>query len=210
MQSDRELEIEIKIQLESFTDYLKLMGFLGSIDEEEHHVNAFFDTPERTLGTNGFSLRVRSENQRGRITVKSAVSHTDAMSVRNEIEAEIDAGLAKSFVDGEGDPFEVDVEPIRRLRGQFGELTVSQLVRFRNSRQKKRFRLGDYEYVFEVDKTEFADGSVDYELEIELRDQGQYEVVIDNLRKIFQSLGIPFQRQPQTKLHRALERACLI
>jgi len=210
MQSERELEVEIKIQLESFTDYLKLIGFLGPIDEEEHHVNAFFDTPERTLGANGFSLRVRSENQRGRITVKSMVSQTDALSVRNEVEADIDAGLARDIVDGEGDLFEVDAEPIRRLKQRFGELSVDQLVRFRNTRQKKKFRLGDYEYVFEIDKTEFSDGSVDYELEIELRDQGQYDAVIDNLRRIFQSLGIPFQRQPQTKFHRALERACLI
>lgn len=210
MGSDRNLEIEIKILLESFMDYLKLIGFLGSIDAEEHHVNAFFDTPERTLSENGFSLRVRSEDQRGLITVKSLVSQSEAMSVRNEIEAEIDSGRAVELVSGNGSPLDLDVEPIRHILAKFTNLEVSRLVHFRNSRQKKKFRLGDYDYIFEIDKTEFADGSVDYELEIELADQSHYDVVMDGVRKIFQSLNIPFQRQPHTKFRRALEHASLV
>jgi len=210
MDSDRNLEVEIKIQLESFTDYLKLIGFIGSIDAEEHHINAFFDTPDRTLSGHGFSLRVRSADQRGLVTVKSFVSQTGAMSVRHEIEAEIDVGHALEMVAGNGDPFDLDIEPIRLLKSRFETLTVNRLVRFKNSRQKKKYRLGDYDYILEIDKTEFEDGSVDYELEVELHDQGQYEVVVDSLRRMFQSLDIPFLRQSRTKFQRALEHACLI
>jgi len=42
-------EIEVKLSLESFTNYLKLIGFLGQIDSEGQQLNGFFDTPDGAL-----------------------------------------------------------------------------------------------------------------------------------------------------------------
>ena len=40
-------EIEIKLDLGSFTNYLKLLGFLGQIEHEELQQNGFFDSDDR-------------------------------------------------------------------------------------------------------------------------------------------------------------------
>ena len=61
MTPPRNLEIEIKLQLESFPDYLKLVGFLGPIQDEDHHLNVFFDSSDRRLSKNGAALRLRAE-----------------------------------------------------------------------------------------------------------------------------------------------------
>jgi inorganic triphosphatase YgiF len=209
MSAAKDLEIEIKIQLESFTNYLKLIGFLGSIDEEEHQTSAFFDTPDRKLGEKGYGLRVRAESNRGLVTVKSLVSQSDAMAIRHEIESEIDTGRAREVIRGYSDLLEMEVDPVKFITERFSDLSLVKIVQFDNSRQKKKFQIGDYEYILEIDKTEFSDGSVDYELEVELRDQGQFEVVVDRLRKMFQSLGIPFEKQTRSKFERALERTAV-
>ena len=209
MRDSKDLEIEIKIRLESFTDYLKLIGFLGSIDEEVRHTNAFFDTEDRKFGEAGYALRVRAGENRGLVTVKSLISQSESMSVRREIESEVESGHAHKLILGHRDPFEMDIEPIRFLQEKFDRLSLTKLVQFENVRQKKKFRIGDYEYILEIDKTEFTDGTVDYELEIELADQGQYDVVVDRIRKMFNSLGIPFEKQSQSKYARALEHAAL-
>ena len=59
MATAKNLEIEIKLQLSCFTDYLKLLGFLGPLDEARHQLNGFFDTADRRLSHEGWALRVR-------------------------------------------------------------------------------------------------------------------------------------------------------
>ena len=50
-------EIEIKLDLGSFTNYLKLIGFLGQIELEDRHINSFFDTEDNQLSQKGWALR---------------------------------------------------------------------------------------------------------------------------------------------------------
>ncbi len=200
------LEIEVKIKLESFTDYLKLIGALGPIDREEHQVNAFFDSPERKLSQAGYALRVRSSDQQGSVTLKSLVSQSDAVATRREIIGEIAPGLARSLIFGQTDLMELDIEPVAIIREKFPGLRLSRLLQFRNNRQVKQYRLGDYDLALEIDKTEFADGSVEYELEIELDDESQFQPVQDSLRRMFNSLVIAFASQTKSKFERALQR----
>lgn len=207
MDSSRNVEIEIKLQLESFTDYLKLVGFLGSIDSEKHHENGFFDSQDARFKKGGWAVRVRAESERGLITVKSVGSHSGLAVIREEIEAEVDRGTAVEILNGYSDLMDIDCEPVRFIKKTFPKCAPSKIIQFRNDRQFKRFRIGDYDYVLEIDKTTFADGSVDYELEVEIAQRDQLEVVEDRLRKMFESLGIPFERQDRSKLARALERA---
>jgi adenylate cyclase class IV len=203
----RNLEIEIKLQLESFTDYLKLVGFLGPIQDEDHHLNVFFDSPDRKLSKSGAALRLRAEGKRGLVTFKSAIKKTGSAVIRREIEAEIDRAKAIEVMNGRTDVLALNEEPLRVVREEFPDVSLEKLAEFQNDRQSKVFRIGDYDYTLEIDKTEFADGSVDYELEVELSHEGQLEVVEEKLRRMFDKLGIPFQRQRQSKLERALERA---
>ncbi len=209
MKPEKNLEIEIKLQLGSFTDYLKLNGHLGSMEQVQQHRNGFYDTADRELSRNGWALRVRSENDRGLVTVKGAATHSGAAVIRQELEAEIERSEAVRILGGYSDVLDMDVEPVRFIKQEFPGRQMVALLQFNNDRQCKRFRIGDYDYMLEIDRTEFTDGSVDYELEVELPDPGQIEVVEDGLRKMFSSLGIPFERQHRSKFERALERAGL-
>ncbi len=208
--AEKNLEIEIKLELGSFTNYLKLIGFLGAIDREEHHVNGFFDSEDRQLAEAGWVLRIRAENDRGLVTLKSHATRRGAAMVRKEIEEEIRRPLAMEVVNLHLDVLSLAAAPIQFVRGEFPDITLARLVRFNNTRQKKQFRIGDYEYTLEIDKTEFSDGSVDYELEVELQDTSRIEIVEDGLRKLFSSLGILYARQDKSKYERALTRANLV
>jgi len=200
------LEIEIKLELESFTDYLKLVGFLGPIADADHHLNVFFDSEDRKLSGRGAALRLRAEAKRGLVTFKSPISQKGTAVIRREIEAVIDRAKAIEVMTGRSEVLAIDEEPVRVVKKEFSELSLVKLAEFQNDRQSKVFRIGDYDYTLEIDKTEFSDGTVDYELEVELHNEGQLEVVEEKLRRMFQKLGISFIHQRQSKLERALER----
>jgi uncharacterized protein YjbK len=207
--AEKNLEIEIKLQLTSFTDYLKLVGFLGQIESEEHQVNGFFDTEDRQLAKAGWAFRVRAEDRRGLVTIKSISTRTGMAVIRQEIEAEIPRGTAMEALNLHTDVLALEIMPVQFIKRDFPNIQLAKLIQFNNTRQKKLFRIGDNNFLLEVDKSEYSDGSVDYELEVELNDTKQIEVVEDHLRKLFGSLGIPFERQAESKFSRALCRAGL-
>jgi uncharacterized protein YjbK len=126
--------------------------------------------------------------------------------VREERESEIDRGAAIDIIDGRIDPMKLEVSPILFLRKRLGQPAVQVIAQFRNERRTKRFRIGDHEYVLEIDKTEFADSSVDYELEVEVPGPDHLDSVEAHLRRIFESLQITFKTQDKSKFRRALER----
>lgn len=200
-------EIEIKLDLGSFTNYLKLIGFLGQVDREEQQVNAFFDTEDGRLSSSGWALRIRSDDHRGFVTLKSRESKHDHAAVRSEIEAEITRSEALDVVNLKRDVMSLDAHPIEYVRREWGSLELTKLVHFENTRQYKAFKFGDYMYDLEIDTTRFADGSVEYELEVELPDESQVVTVSDRLRKLFGSLDIPFAPQADTKFARALAKS---
>ena len=201
------LEIEIKIKLESFTDYLKLIGYLGAIDCEVYHHNAFFDSPDRKLSAAGYALRVRATDTSGSITLKSRGSQSEAVAVRREVIGEIGSGVARDVINGRTDLMSIECEPIAIIREQFPDLKPTLLLQFRNFRKVKRYQLGGTDYELEIDKTDYADASIDYELEVELAEETEAERVTAGLQKIFASLAIPLIPQTKSKFERALDRA---
>ncbi|MBU0984658.1 MAG: CYTH domain-containing protein [candidate division Zixibacteria bacterium] len=204
------IEIEIKLQLSSFAEYLKLLGFLGAADQQQQQTNAFFDTPNQDFSEGGWALRVRADNDRGFVTVKGLSSHSGAAAIREEIEEVVPRGKAVELIGGYGDLLSVEGKPIAFLLEKYPKATVVKLTEFNNLRTIKRLRLGDHDFELAVDKTEFADGSVDYELEVELEDQRQIDTAEDALRRLFHSLDIPFERQARSKYERALERSASV
>jgi uncharacterized protein YjbK len=201
------VEIEIKIRLASFMDYLKLVGFLGQIESEDHHVNGFFDTEDRQLAKGGWALRVRAEDHRGIVTVKSIAREQGAAVIRQEIEAEIPRALALEILSLHHDVLSLELMPIEFIKGKFPGVQLAKLIQFENTRQKKLFRINDINYLLEVDTTRYNDGSVEYELEVELTNPANIETVEDHLRKLFLTLEIPFERQSDSKFARALRKA---
>ncbi|UCC45137.1 MAG: CYTH domain-containing protein [Candidatus Zixiibacteriota bacterium] len=207
--AELKLEVEIKLQLGSFTDYLKLVGYLGAIDSEQRHINAFFDSEDRVLARDGWALRVRAENTRGLVTLKSTTKSQGLAAVREELEAEIARPAAMDVLNLRMDPMALRVPPVEFVRGEYPGISPARLVRFENTRQKKRFMIGDRAYTLDIDRTEFSDGSVDYELEIELGSQDSVETVEDCVHKMFSTLEIPFVPQLRSKFERALEHVRL-
>jgi len=200
-------EIEIKLNLETFINYLKLIGFLGRVEHEERQISAFFDTEDRKLADLGWALRARVESSRGTITVKDIGKEVGAAVIRQEIESEIPRAEAVEILNLRTDIMNLDILPIECITQKAGAISVAKLVQFENVRQKKLFKIDDDNYILEIDKTEFNDGSVDYEVELELTDPDHIEVVEDGLKKLFSSLEIPYQRQSESKFARAMRRA---
>lgn len=206
MESDLSLEIELKLQLGSFTNYLKLVGHLGAIDKEEHQINGFFDSEQRELATDGWALRVRAESDRGLVTLKSASKSQALAAIREEIETEITRPAAMEVLNLRMDPLNISIPPVEFVRNRYPNIALARIIQFENNRQTKSYQIGDHTYQLEIDKTEFADGSVDYELEIEMGTTDRIEIVQDRIRKLFTTLDIPFVIECKSKFQRALER----
>ena len=204
------LEIEIKIRLGSFMDYLKLVGRLSPIDEEIQHINCFFDSEDRRLAKGGWALRVRAESHRGLVTIKSIPTQAGMAVVRREIESEIPRGLAMDILALRHDVLTVDTPPVQFIKTEFPGVELTKLILFENTRQLKKYTIGDCEYLLEIDKTAFSDGSVEYELEVEFTDMAQLDKIEEGLRRLLASLDIPFERQSDSKFHRALKKARLL
>ncbi|MCH7948507.1 MAG: CYTH domain-containing protein [candidate division Zixibacteria bacterium] len=200
-------EIEIKLDLASFTNYLKLLGFLGQIEHQENQQNSFFDTPDGKLAKAGWALRVRAEKKQGLVTIKSIPAKPGLAVIRQEIETVIPKRDAIDILNGQMDLMSLEIMPIDYIKNNFGVKQVEGLVKFDNLRQKKLFKIEDSNYMLEIDKTEFSDGSNDYELELELSDTGRIDDVEVALRRLFSQLDIPFVRQTESKFARALKKA---
>ena len=188
-------------------NYLKLTGYLGQVDYQLSQVNCFFDTEDRLLSSKGWALRVRTEEQNGLVTLKSEVSSDTRVAIRNELEAPAPYDIATEIIQLKRDIFDLDIPPITYIKEQFGEIKLARLVRFENKRQRISFRLGNNSYDFDIDTTTFSDGSIDYELEVELSSEDLVDAANNDLRKLFTSLTIPFENQTESKLARALDRA---
>ncbi len=203
---DLQKEIEIKLDLGSFTNYLKLLGYLGQIDRELKQINCFFDTEDYKITNDGWALRVRLEPERGLVTVKGKTLENSKAAVRQELEAEISHSDADNIIKLNNDILSLEIEPIEFIKEKWNPSALSKFVHFENSRQYKKIKVGDCNCIFEIDSTLYSDGSVDYELEIELKDESEIEDIYDKLQKLFSSLHIPFINQTQSKFARALKR----
>lgn len=199
-------EIEVKLDLGSFMNYLKLVGHLGQLDGEERQVNGFFDTEQHTLSDAGWALRVRADDHRGSVAIKGRDSGAEDVSIRKEMESEIPRGEALEILSLQRNLMNLDIPTLHFLREQFDDLNLMKVVHFDNTRQYKTFKFDDHTYRLEIDTTRYADGSIEYELEVELPDRNHVTMVLDRLKKMFQSLDIPFVRQSRSKFARALEK----
>lgn len=197
-------EIEIKLDLGSFANYLKLLGSLGEMGEEEQQKNVFFDTKDRLLGKQGWALRVRTSNDKAYLTLKGISAKQGSATIREEIETEIPKALAERLIAQEADLLTGSGELLERVRSVVADRDVTPFLAFDNLRRARKYRLGDREFVLEVDRTEYADGYVDYELEVELDRPERAEMAEQGLRKLFGSLEIPFVQQLESKFGRAL------
>jgi len=204
-------EVEIKLDLGSLENYRKLLRAYDAFDAGELQCNGFFDSPEKTLWHAGWALRVRAEPTAGLVTIKSRIARSvRPATIREELEARISKETALEVLGGRKEILELNVKPLWFITARFGDLKLGKTLQFDNWRQKKTAMLGSRRSTIEIDRTEFPDGSVDFELEVELGDPGETAVVEKALRRLLRDLEIPFRVQTASKLERALQRTDLV
>ena len=200
----KDIEIEIKLRLRSYPEYLKLMGHLGHMDREERLINCFYDTPGRELSKADWAYRVRVASDTGLVTLKGLTAVSGAAAIRREIQAKITRPLAYEIIKGRHSPLDIDCYPADYVKNELGFLSLVKIAHFEILRQSKTYPICDRQYTFEVDTTIFADGSSDYELEVELPDQEAIATAERDLSRMFEHLNIPFEIQVESKYARAL------
>ena len=212
-------EVEIKLALAGPEEYQRLLDRLGEAREVIRQHNVFFDGPDGELGRARITLRLREEKvYRADVDapheVRTALTLKGEGSVEGDVHAraEYEALLVDEFAELRADPsrlLALDVAPIRALNDRAGR--VRQLIElggFLNERRVYEVAVsgdavgGGATLRWEVDRTTFADGRVDYEIEVELADRQAAPGTAKAMREMLDALGIRHRTQPRTKFAR--------
>ncbi|MGH7788547.1 MAG: CYTH domain-containing protein [Candidatus Binatia bacterium] len=172
-------EIELKRRLIGAGAADKLVAVLGPVAVLKRQINHVFDTEDRRLNQQRYSVRLRLEDGTPVVTAKGPSRGVGAhTSSRTEAEAEIESTLADEILAGRGDP-------VAGLRERETDRAYDELWRgLDQARDGRPLRaVGHFEnqrrtvpvvlpsglaLTVEVDRTRFPDGRVDDEIEIEV------------------------------------------
>lgn len=213
-----EREFKLELQDEHAVERLRA-AFGGAPARVLEQTNHFFDTPTRALRAARLALRLRAEDGRWILTLKGPRSEgTGALAGRAEEEFELDAGRARSVLEGrtcalvafEQGPLGA-CALVQAARALAGAETLVHLGAFTN----RRTRLGPLplgalppRVVLELDRTTFPDG-VAHELEAELPAGIVAEALEAELRALFARLALPWRPagNKAARFFRALDSA---
>ena len=172
------MEQELKLALKRPTDLARLLRALPEPRAVIRQSNHYMVCHENRTGAAGVMVRLRIED-RGDVTtacltLKRRVRAQDGVFLSWELEEDMPMEHARAVLDEGQDLMEVDHRGTRWLAQ---ELKVRSLAR-----QGSLFNLRQVVclegYVLEIDQSEFPDGSVDVEIEVETEDpEGARRVV---------------------------------
>jgi len=201
-------EKEIKIDLEDESSYLKLLEFLGNPRSRKRQINYFFDTDDFSLEDNGWALRIRDREGDGTITLKGLETRDrQGLTIRPEIEESFPTYLIPEAIK---QGLHIDRIPanLKEITLAFiDSLRLNLRVSFETERTTVLHKINDQDIDFEIDRTVYPDGSVDFELEIELEDKSETPAAIKYTREVFERLGIEWKLQSASKFARALKKS---
>lgn len=205
--SHREVELKWGLASEDECDRL-LAEFEGELRAPVHQVNHFFDTDDLALDRAHHTFRLRREGERFQVTLKGPSKVSGKLSVRSEVEWDVDATLAEDVLAGRKEPRALlksgDGE---RRRLAAGLLTPSEgraltsIGQFENTRRVVETVLGDagHAVALEVDATRFEDGSEEFEVELEVPPEGA-KALQTSVEAVFARLGLsPVTHKPKAK-----------
>jgi len=203
-------EIEVKINLQNEDFYRRLIDLLDVKSEPVLQSNYFFDTKDSILAKNQWALRLRFEKDTAIFTLKGGRrSSPEGLSIRTEIEGEIEFESADRLrTRGSLEITELPANIHDRLEDPVANRPLELLYSFRNYRHKVPVSHSGGDYVFEIDRTEFPDNSIDYELEIEIESENSYHETLAAARAILFQADVPFEFQPLSKMARAVRKNC--
>lgn len=198
-------EIEIKLDLQSSENYDRLIKQLGISGNPSRQENYFYDTSDWALSKNGWALRIRKEKAKSTISLKGTSSHSsDGLTIRSEVETPIEEKITDEYYN-HGIKISQIPDVIREIIFPIinSECLLLKL-KFVNYRYHADFCEDNLKVVFEIDQTVFSDGSIDYELEVELGSQLDGQKALGAITSFLGSLHIKTMFQEKSKFARAL------
>lgn len=189
------LEQELKYRIAGQVEFEKVLQFLGPVTEVLEQCNYYFsDRPDRP--SPDWSLRVRQANQLYELTFKLGKKQTGGYFQSTEVECPIDAEQVEELLSQPVWSESLwELPPLERLRREFGVGRLVLLGSLRNQRHCCPQKAG---WVAEMDITQFPQGRVDYELEIETAEVAAVEAAL-------QPIAGFLRPQTKTKFRRFLE-----
>lgn len=194
------VERELKFLIPNEAAYQNLKELLGAPQRTLRQVNYYLDSKDRQVARSRSMVRIRDENGRAVLTYKRQLAHRSGYLECEEHEEEVPAGWVAELQQGHV-PEELWIrEPLRRLAQDLGSCGLGLVGTITNERGCYPLAGGE---VAELDRTEFSDGGVDFELEVETERPEQVGQIV---RELFQRAGAPLRPQPLTKYRRFLDR----
>ena len=160
------VEREVKLVLESESDYERLCQSLPGFLEEVNQLNIYWDMPDETLTRAGILLRLRLEGERALLTTKRGLRKSaDGLFEAPEDEAVIDRIEAEAIRQGRERLETLQCPVLIRLQSELGPLEGLQSWGSMENR-RRRYQLPEG-FVAEVDRTCFMAQHLEFEVEVE-------------------------------------------
>jgi len=204
-------EIEFKFGVHSRRAFEQLVAHLGLpeslLTEGVTQVNHFFDSQTRCLHKKHFVIRLREEKEKNILTVKGeqAIQQqgTSVLSDRVEEEVAIPRQAAEDLLHGR-------ISPQQAISDHFKNRSASIMQMIKTAcNDQNLVHIGEFSNVrihlppvmlavantsekleFELDTSTFPDGSVEYELEIEITEHNNAASIEAALVELLQQAGI--------------------
>ena len=207
-------EIELKFALTDAAELEKLSASLGGkAGPTVEQINHFFDTAELDLHRTKHVLRLREEDRsRYLLTAKGpGGSELGALSERTELETNIDPSTARAILEGSSSALSIleqaigaEAPLLRELRTLATRKPLKSVGKFRNTRTPQEVLVEldagfTQRVVFELDRTAFPDGRVDFEVEVELQgagDEAERNRLAQAIRSLVEKAGISVRTAP--------------
>jgi inorganic triphosphatase YgiF len=169
--------------------------------------NHFFDTPDRALGLNRHTLRLREEAGRFLLTAKGPGERAGALLSRAEEEVEVPRGEAEAILAGARPPLaalEARAEPRARdmlaaMRAIAASTPLGHVGAFLNERARLNVTLKvagrGLPVTFELDRTTFPGDQVHHEVEVEIEDADP-KAVEQALHAFLAAAGVTWREAP--------------
>ncbi len=194
-------EVELKYRFPSQQSYLALLNSIEGEHRIEHQTNSFFDTPDLRLKSQHIFLRLRKSNDQHIFTCKAAPENMNKpsglLSVHDEWEQivpgpEIDpiGLLHQTWPDESKNAHDTRLSLLRRIETLIKSQPVSLVGSFKNKRTHVPYSIGGHKVDLEFDETDFGNGQLDYELEIELPEGLAPQIAEAELAKLLTHLQI--------------------
>lgn len=189
------LEQELKYRIAGPAEFEKVLRYLGPptgvLDQCNHY---FSDRPDRP--SPDWSLRVRQEDELFELTFKLGKKQVQGYFEATEVECPVDEQQVEELLTQPVWSETLwELPPLQRLREEFG---VQRLVLLGSLRNRRHVCPQSGGWVAELDITDYPQGRVDYELEVETAE-------VAAVQQALEPVAHYLSPQSKTKFRRFLE-----